>query len=52
MLYRRWPIVHIVRGFSIREIVVEGKAIPKDSTVIGALHGTMHDPTVYKEPEK
>ena len=52
MQRRRWPIVHIVRGFSIREIIVEGKAIPKDSTVIGALHGTMHDPTVYTDPEK
>ncbi|CAL8464293.1 g3828 [Coccomyxa elongata] len=49
---RRWPIVHIVRGFSIQDIVVEGKKIPKDATVIAALHGTMHDPTVYKDPEK
>ncbi|EIE18644.1 cytochrome P450 [Coccomyxa subellipsoidea C-169] len=49
---RRWPIVHIVRGQSIQDIVVEGKRVPKDSTVIAALHGTMHDPTVYKEPER
>ena len=52
LLYRRWPIVHIVRGQSIRDIVVEGKLVPKNSTVLAALHGTMHDPAVYTEPER
>lgn len=49
---RKWPIVHIVRGQSVRDFVVEGKTVPKDSTVIAALHGTMHDPVVYTDPDK
>jgi hypothetical protein len=46
-----WPIVHIVRGQAIQDITVEGYLVPKGSTVIGLLHGTMHDPTVFKNPD-
>lgn len=49
---RYWPIVHIVRGQAVKDIVVEGKTVPNGSTVIAMLHGTMHDPTVFKNPER
>ena len=49
---RYWPIVHIVRGQSVKDIVVEDMLVPADATCIALLHATMHDPALYQDSEK
>ena len=50
--HRYWPIVHIVRGQSVKDIIVEDMRVPSGATCIALLHATMHDAAIYKEPEQ
>ena len=38
-------------GKAVRDIVHEGKKIPRDAKVLALLYATCHDPTIFSDPE-
>ena len=49
---RKWPIVHVVKGLTVQDMPVNGMRVPKNSAVIALLHGTMHDPAIFPDPDE
>ena len=44
--------MHVVKGQTIKDTPVGNMLVPKGAAVIALLHGTMHDPTIFPDPDE